>query len=84
MVQALLHKQNFIVGLYVTMTIPLNHNKLSFKCVSKVFPCHFLSLLRQKSLNIFQAYLNEDVVNIVVNETNSYYKYCVEKIQFMK
>ena len=59
----------------MTMTILLNHNKLSFKCMSKVFPL----TIETKEFDYFQAYLNEDVVNLVVNETNSYCKYCVEQ-----
>ena len=35
--------------------------------------------IEAKEFEYFQAYLNEDVVNLVVNATNSYYKYCVEQ-----
>ena len=61
------------------MTILLNHNKLSFKCVSKAFPPSFPLTIETKEFKYFQAYLNEDVVNLVVNETNSNYKYYVEQ-----
>ena len=35
--------------------------------------------IETKKFEYFQVYLNEDVVNLVVNKTNSCYKYCVEQ-----
>ena len=35
--------------------------------------------IEAKKFEYFQAYLNEDVVNLVVNETNGSYKYCIEQ-----
>ena len=35
--------------------------------------------IEAKEFEYFQAYWNEDVVNLVVNDTNSYYKHCVEQ-----